>query len=162
MIGNDTVAYRRQLPHLSKDHKTYFVTFVSMSRSILGSRARDIVLRSCLHDHRKRCWVHCVIVMPDHVHMLLSPFEGVSLTALIAAVKSSSAHLVNKALGSRGPLWQSESFDHILRSDESVLQKANYILENPVRKKLVMSALDWPWYWSAYLQSGDRETPVSD
>jgi hypothetical protein len=44
MIGNDTFAYRRQLPHLSKNQKTYFVTFVTKNRSILEPRARDIVL----------------------------------------------------------------------------------------------------------------------
>jgi REP-associated tyrosine transposase len=150
VIGIDTFAYRRDLPHLSKDHKTYFVTFVSMERRVLEPAARDIVLRSCLHDHDVKSWVHCVVVMPDHVHILLSPFAGFFLTSLIADIKSSSAHIINRVLGRKGSFWQSESFDHILRSDEKVIEKANYILENPVRKRLVRSAVDWPWYWNAY------------
>ena len=161
MIGNDTHAYRRRLPHLSRDGKTYFVTFLSKNRRVLEPIARGIVLRSCLHDHDVTCWVHCAVVMPDHVHVLLSPFEGNALTTLIAGIKSASSHLVNRALHRKGPLWQSESFDHILRSEESVFAKASYILENPVRKGLVESGLDWPWYWNAYGRSecGERTSP---
>jgi REP element-mobilizing transposase RayT len=149
MIGTDTFAYRRQLPHLSKNLKTYFVTFVTKDRRILEPEARDIVLRSCLHDHNKKYWLHCVVVMPDHAHFLLTTFEGVFLTRVMADTKSASAHLINRALHRSGPVWQIESFDHILRSEEKIVEKANYILNNPVRAGLVKNARDWPWSWSA-------------
>jgi len=122
---------------------------VSRDRRILEPDARDIVLRCCLHDHDLRYWLHCVVVMPDHAHLLLTTFDDVQLTRAIGDVKSASAHLINRALRRSGSVWQDESFDHILRNDEKVSEKANYIRENPVRKGLVTNADDWPWFWSA-------------
>ena len=50
-------------------------------------------------------------------------------------------------MGITGPVWQEESFDHVLRNDESLREKIEYIRQNPVRKKLVMKAEDYPWLW---------------
>jgi hypothetical protein len=45
--------------------------------------------------------------------------------------------------------WQRDFFEHRLRHDESRWQKANYILENPVRKKLVARPEEWPFVYYA-------------
>ncbi|MFP5247094.1 MAG: REP-associated tyrosine transposase [Thermoanaerobaculia bacterium] len=149
MIGNDTHAYRRKLPHLSKPGKTYFVTFVTLHRWILPPHAREIALRSCTHGHPARFWLHCCTVMPDHVHLLVTPCEHTSIQRIIADIKSASAHVINRVLHRKGHVWQEESFDHILRSDEQVIEKAEYILNNPVRKGLAALPRDWPWSWVA-------------
>jgi hypothetical protein len=59
---------------------------------------------------------------------------------------------VNRALGRGGSLWQDESFDHLLRSDESLRQKAEYICQNPVRAGLVEREEDYPWLWREWLE----------
>jgi putative transposase len=41
-------------------------------------------------------------------------------------------------------LWEEGFFDHVLRSDESYMQKWNYVRENPARAGLVISEEDWP------------------
>ena len=46
-----------------------------------------------------------------------------------------------------GPVWQEESFDHVLRSDESLKEKCEYIRQNPVRKGLVMRPEEYRWLW---------------
>jgi hypothetical protein len=46
-----------------------------------------------------------------------------------------------------GPVWQDESFDHVLRSDESLKQKLEYIRQNPVRQGLVKKSEDYKWLW---------------
>jgi hypothetical protein len=43
--------------------------------------------------------------------------------------------------------WQRDFFEHRLRHDESLQAKTEYILQNPVRAKLVARAEDWPWVW---------------
>ncbi|MFZ0294867.1 MAG: hypothetical protein WAL52_14765 [Candidatus Sulfotelmatobacter sp.] len=63
------------------------------------------------------------------------------------AVKGASAHKVNKLLGRKGTVWQAESFDHVLRSSESLDAKVIYLLENPVRAGLVKQWTDYPWLW---------------
>jgi len=143
MIGDDTWVYRNRLPHLINDGKTYFVTFVTLHRQLLPEPARDIVLRSCtFQDHY---FLHYGIVMPDHVHLVLTPDEGISLPSLMQAIKGASAHFVNRELGRKGRLWQRESFDHIVRSDDALAEKGEYVLNNPVRKGLVTDPRDWRW-----------------
>jgi len=89
--------------------------------------------------------------MPDHVHLILSPLadeEGsFSIPQIMHAIKSESAHRINKALERQGKVWQDESFDHVLRGDESLATKMAYVLENPVRAGLVKTAADYRWMW---------------
>jgi len=62
--------YRRNLPHIQAEDRVLFVTFNTYMRWILPESVRGIVLRHCLHDHRRKLWAHGVIVMPEHVHIL--------------------------------------------------------------------------------------------
>jgi hypothetical protein len=63
------------------------------------------------------------------------------------AIKSESAHWINKALERKAEVWQEESFDHVLRGDESVASKMAYVLENPVRAGLVKNPVEYRWLW---------------
>jgi REP element-mobilizing transposase RayT len=90
--------------------------------------------------------------MPDHAHLLLTPYEGVALFDILGDMKSASSHIANRALHRKGSIWMDESFDYILRNGDDVLKKARYILENPVRKGLVADPLAWPWYWTPYVE----------
>jgi hypothetical protein len=62
-------------------------------------------------------------------------------------MKGVSARSVNKLVGGSGPVWQDESFDHVLRSNESFAEKLEYIRQNPVRAGLVKRVEDYPWLW---------------
>jgi REP element-mobilizing transposase RayT len=89
--------------------------------------------------------------MPDHAHVILTPlvdeYGPFPIPQIMHAVKSESAHRINKALVRRGRVWQDESFDHVLRSDESLASKMAYVLENPVRAGLVKNPDEYPWLW---------------
>ncbi len=92
--------------------------------------------------------------------MIISPLaddEGrlFGLAEIMNGIKGASAHSINKALGRRGPVWQREFFDHVLRSDESAQSKAQYICENAVRKGLVKEVDDYPWLWREWVE-GER------
>jgi REP element-mobilizing transposase RayT len=56
------------------------------------------------------------VIMPNHVHAIVTPKEGFGLEEILQAWKSFTAHAVNRHLGRHGQLWQRESFDHIVRS----------------------------------------------
>lgn len=70
-----------------------------------------------------------------------------SLPQVMRLIKGRSAHFINRLLKRHGPVWQEESFDHVLRSNESLSEKLNYICQNPVRAKLVSEEKDYPWLW---------------
>ena len=145
--------YRRQLPHLQRDDKPHFVTFCTNHRWILPECARTITLECCLHDHGTKLDLWVAVVMPDHVHLIFTPLvDGQrmavhSLAEITDAIKGASAHKINYALGRKGRVWQVESFDHVLRSSESLDQKVQYLLGNPVRRGLVGRWEDYRWLW---------------
>jgi len=80
--------------------------------------------------------------------------EVVSLASITQAIKGASAHLMNRRLNRTGAVWQEESFDHVLRSSESLDAKVEYILNNPCRKGLVQRPEDYPWLWVARAHVG--------
>jgi REP-associated tyrosine transposase len=153
MMSMPQAFYRRQLPHLQVDDKQHFVTFCTDRRWIPPSIIRSLVLDSWLHDNGKKFDLRVAVVMPDHVHIIFTPLidyearEVCSLAEIMDAIKGASAHRINKALGRKGRVWQAESFDHVLRSSESLDAKIQYLLENPVRRGLVRKWQDYPWLW---------------
>ncbi len=143
--------YRRRLPHYQKDRPLY-VTFCKLNKEPLPEPARCAVLQHCLHDDGKKIQLHAAVVMPDHVHLLFTALRDAagwpfSLPEILKGIKGSSARSVNKLTGHCGPVWQEESFDHVLRSNESLQQKLEYIRQNPVRRGLVQRPEDYQWLW---------------
>ena len=87
------------------------------------------------------------VVMPDHAHALLRPKDGVELSRITKGIKGVSARIVNEARGQRGPLWQDESWDRIVRDQEELDEKLQYMLDNPVRAGLASDGWEYDaWY----------------
>ena len=96
-------------------------------------------------------WPYLFLLMPDHLHMLLSfPPSGRPLQGIMSKWKEWTA----KDLGL---VWQRDFFEHRLRHDESRREKADYILQNPVREKLVARPKEWP-----FVYFGDGHRPQFD
>ncbi len=140
---------------MQRDYTPHFITFCTKFRRILPDWAREIVLGCCIHDHERRYRLRVAVVMPDHVHVILTPLireslqEIISLVEIMKAIKGASAHAINHYVGNHGPIWQEESFDRIVRCSESLDAKVAYILQNPVRKGLVRDWHDYRWIWQA-------------
>jgi REP element-mobilizing transposase RayT len=144
--------YRRNLPHVQKSDRTFFTTFVTKERKVLSPEARDIVLAACLHFHEKRINLHAAVVMPDHVHIIFgilrdSNKEEYSLAEILNSIKGFSSHAINKIEETKGQVWLDESFDHVLRHDEALNQKIEYLRQNPVRRGLVRKPEQYGWLW---------------
>ncbi len=150
-------AYRRKLPHMQRPGSTLFVTFVTKERRLLPEAARDVVLACCTFLHGTKFQLHAAVVMPDHVHMLFTPLRDAAgayfgLAEIMNAVKGISSRRVNQLLGRSGALWQTESFDHMLRSGERTREKAEYICANPVRAGLVERDDEYRWIWREWVE----------
>ena len=93
--------------------------------------------------------------MPDHVHLALTPlYDGssfFSVAEIMQGIKSASAHQINRLLNRSGQVWQRESFDRVLRREESIRAKVEYMVQNPVRAGLVKIATEYQWLWVADL-----------
>ena len=101
----------------------------------------DALFEAVHFRSEKGTWyVHLLVLMPDHLHMLVAFPADEEMKKVVANFKEMTA---KKA----GVHWQQNFFDHRLRSDESFDEKAHYIRMNPVRKGLVSSAEEWAYVW---------------
>jgi putative DNA methylase len=87
--------------------------------------------------------LHSWVVMPNHVHMLITPRMDVS--RILQRPKGSTAFHANKLLALTGPFWQDESYDRLVRNAEEFKKIQAYIEQNPVRAGLTISAEDYAW-----------------
>ena len=147
---------KRNLPHFERPWAKYVVTFTTRERTALTPEERDIVLNAVLHE-RIRFTLYATCVMPDHVHLLLEPAikeedtAGAaiffSLTEILHSLKSFTAHEINRVRGKRGPVWEKESFDRLIRSEEDLQEKFHYITRNPWDAGVVGANEEYPWVW---------------
>ena len=140
----------KHLPHaipswVNPHREIYFITINCAERGrnqLAIPKLAAGVFETVRHRQEKFLWwPHVFLLMPDHLHALLSfPPSEKSIRLIVSQWKAWTA----KTLGLG---WQSDFFEHRLRQDESRRQKADYILENPVRKKLVTTPAAWPFVY---------------
>jgi putative DNA methylase len=100
----------------------------------------DSIGKGAACDYQLHAWV----VMPNHVHLLITP--QVDVPALLQRLKGTSARHGNKLLGQTGrPFWQDESYDRLVRSANEFRRIESYILNNPMRAGLARSPEEYPW-----------------
>jgi len=100
--------YRRKLPHYQKAGRALFITFRKNDRDPFPPYSRDAILQHCLYDHGTRFVLHAAVVMPDHVHLLLTPLPDekgwpYGLPSILKRLKGTAARSVNLLAGFRWP-----------------------------------------------------------
>lgn len=104
------------------------------------------------HYHAHLRWyVHLWLLMPDHLHGLVSCPRVEDLAKVMAAWKRHTAR-------DSGVVWQKGFFDHRLRQEESFEEKAFYIRMNPVRGGLVGRPENWPHVWTPQSEADGSES----
>jgi hypothetical protein len=89
----------------------------------------------------------CLAARSTHTFATNANVWGTRRASGFSEIIWATRHSLNRALRRSGPVWQEESFDHVLRSDESFDQKVEYIRQNPVRRGLVTRPEDYRWLW---------------
>jgi REP element-mobilizing transposase RayT len=121
--------YRRKLPHYQPDHKAFFITFSTCKRWILPETVRGIVIETCLAGNRKKFHLYGLVVMPDHVHMVLAPLADangpIGISEIMQAIKGTSAHRINRALGRRGRVWEEDHLTAYCVAKKASLTRSN-------------------------------------
>lgn len=96
----------------------------------------NIVVRTLTHFDGERYTLDDFVVMPNHVHFLVKPLPGFSLSELQKSWKGFTSREINKILRRTGTFWQQESWDHIVRSVAQLEHYRRYTAENPMKAKL--------------------------
>jgi REP element-mobilizing transposase RayT len=98
-----------------------------------------------LHFEGQRYLLSAWCIMPNHVHLVVTPLPGHDLSNILHSWKSFSANGINRLRGGTGPIWERESFNHMIRSEEHLKLFVQYIEENPVRARLCRFPEEWPF-----------------
>ena len=107
--------------------------------------AAQIVQNALLHFDDQRYHLHAWVVMPNHVHALLTPMRDHRLAGILRSWKSYTAKCINQMLGGTGTLWQREYFDRFIRDERHYHDAIHYIHQNPVTARLCALPEDWPF-----------------
>ncbi|MAS91741.1 MAG: hypothetical protein CMO55_00980 [Verrucomicrobiales bacterium] len=84
-----------------------------------------------------------LVIMPNHVHILITPAENETLQKALKRIKGASARGINLALGQNGKVWKKHSYDHIVRDLKQLNHYKDYIASNPVRARIRDEAYTW-------------------
>jgi len=99
------------------------------------------ILSRTAGSHQFHVFIYCF--MPDHVHFVVEGEESSDLVRFISDFKRLTAFHFKERNNER--LWQESFYDRLLRAEESLIDAARYVLNNPVRKGLAKSVLDYPF-----------------
>jgi putative transposase len=111
----------------------------------IASMVGDAILYR--QDNLQCCKVHAYVIMPNHVHLLLTP--SIDLSKIMHSLKRHTAQLANEMLGTTGQtFWQSESYDHLVRTSDEFQKIRRYIEWNPVTAGLASEPPEFKHVWA--------------
>ncbi len=138
----------RHLPHWELEGSFYYITF-RVKQGTLHDTEASVLRKRLLEGHGKHCQLIAFVIMPNHVHLVLSPRQGMTLSRILKGIKGKSAREINTLRKTSGPVWQAESFDRIIRDETELTEKLNYMLNNPVRARLTANSWEYEgWYFN--------------
>jgi putative transposase len=131
--------------HATSNGQTYMVTSSTWGRRSLFSREpwAQLLINMLYHYRNSAYLLHEFVVMPDHIHILLTP--KTSLEKAVQFVKGGFSYRAKKELGSNLEVWQKGFSDHRIRDASDYGLRRIYIRQNPVRKNLCQKAEEYPY-----------------
>ena len=132
------------VPPWVSEYAVFFITLCCAIRhrnTLAVPKIADALFNGMkVYQEQRKWWVHIALLMPDHLHMLVSFSPFVAMDKTIADWKQYQSRFLNID-------WQRDFYDHRIRSDEQFMEKYEYIRMNPVRKNLAATPEDWQYVW---------------
>ena len=153
----------RNLQRYQQTREGHFITFSCYRRLpwLRTARARDVFLRVLEKARRRFDFVVMgYVVMPEHVHLLVSEPRRGRLSAAIQVLKQNSSRELRRRARRRNlaqaelfreeevtaeRFWQRRYYDFNVRTARKRIEKLKYIHQNPVKRGLVQKPEDWRW-----------------
>jgi REP-associated tyrosine transposase len=127
---------------------TYFVTTNAFQSTFLFQveETAEIIVRKMLEYRDKGNYLlHDFMLMPNHLHLILTPADAVTLEKAMQLIKGGSSHEIHKVCGARLEIWQPGFHESRVTSWSDYQKKRDYICFNPVAKKLVERPELWTY-----------------
>ena len=147
----------------------HFVTFSTYQRRrfLSPDRTRSIVLevlQGCLKTHEALC--HGFVIMPDHVHAVLTTHVDSTISSFLHAWKKASSYRIKRFYEQQlthyqdmcpknSPLWQANFYDFNLETEDKLNEKLDYMHNNPVTAKIALNPAEWIWSSARFYDFGE-------
>jgi putative transposase len=142
----------------------YFVTFITWQRRrlfVVDPYVRLFLKTLYGYKRKEQFRLHAFVVMPEHVHLLLTPANDLTIERAIQLVKGGFSHAFGLEFR-RVEVWQRGFTDHRIRDAEDLARHRDYIHQNPVKRRMVKRAEEYR-YCSAYPGFKlDERTPAAE
>jgi putative transposase len=136
-----TFSCYRRLPYLATPHaRSTFEEVLEITR------------------RRHNLWINAYVVMPEHVHLLISEPESSLLAMTLKALKQESARRLKSSEDAH--FWQARYYDFNVYSEKKRAEKVDYIHRNPVKRGLANEPEDWPWSSARHYATGGEQYAV--
>jgi putative transposase len=126
---------------------TYFITADAYQKQhLLQSERSALLLIDMLLHYRKqqKYLLHEFVVMPHHIHVLLTP-TGITIERAVGLIKGGLSFRRTRELSLRGEIWQNSFHDWRVRDAEGYEGYGTYIHRNPIKAGLCEIAADFPF-----------------
>ncbi len=154
-----------RLPRFSLPGQPQHVIQRGNNRSIIFAADEDyIFFKDCLDEAAKRygCDIHAYVLMTNHVHFLMTPYEGNSISKVLQSVGRRYVQYFNHAYQRTGTLWEGRYKAILIESECYLLTCCRYIELNPVRAAMVSDPGDYPWSSYCHHVRGEPDFLVRD
>lgn len=124
----------------------YFVTTNTCNKeNIFEDKEVVQVIIEDLEFYRKKFdfKLHAFVIMPNHIHLLITPSEKGDISKIMHDFKSHTAQIINKIFVRDKPLWQEGFYEHVIRDSFDFKKKINYIHKNPLVNGIVKVLADY-------------------
>ncbi len=150
--------------NVSRSARTFFATTRTIQGRRLFQSERNAVLlidvlRNCVA--KRRFELHDFVIMPDHVHLLLTVQPGMSIEMAMQYVKGGFSFRLKKEKGVLGEVWQRGYSEIRVNGGEEYEACRRYIAENPVKAGLAQDPDTYP-YCFRHLVKASRAARAAD
>jgi putative transposase len=124
--------------------RVFFVTTITAGRLPIfrqDKNARLLIDTLAHYRDEGKFLLHEFVIMPDHLHLLLTPAPEISLERAMQFIKGGFSFRKK----SRGTVWQASFTNHRVRDYDDYERHCEYIRMNPVRARLVQTPEDYPY-----------------
>lgn len=140
----------RSFPHATSSGQAFLTMDRLLDTAVTGPlylrqpEIANLVVEAIRYRDPGHCRLHSFVVMPNHVHILITP--QVPVSTLMQSLKRYTAREGDRMLRLTGqPFWQDESYDRLVRDQVEFARIANYIEHNPVSAGLAAAPERFPW-----------------
>jgi len=142
------------------DGHSYFITMVTQKREMLLIEHIELLRDAFKRSKQKYSYViEAIVILPDHLHMIITPKIAKEYSTIISHIKRSFVYGLNdevkealkmklgtaKYKRKHSGVWQERFYEHTIRDEKDLLEKMEYIKNNPVKYGIVDVFEDWAY-----------------